>query len=193
MTATSIPPCVCRGGGAGRRYAVAAGRRCGRQFAWMRWPVETWRPRAVVPAGDPTADHARVAIQLLSGDVPRRTVYGHTGWRRSATAGTICTPAGRSGRMAWPLASRLPCPTRWPCCVAEPPEGADLAAAVRASLAVLDGLAPDRIVFPLLGAVYRAALGEPRPHRLRVAPGRSARRRQERVSGPVPAAFRRRP
>ena len=42
----------------------------------------------------------------------------------------------------------------------DPPAGADLAAAVRASLALFSGLAPDRIIFPLLGAVYRAALGD---------------------------------
>jgi hypothetical protein len=35
-----------------------------------------------------------------------------------------------------------------------------LATAVRASLALLNGLAPDRFVFPLLGATYRAALGD---------------------------------
>jgi len=29
-----------------------------------------------------TADHLRVALQLLSGDVPRRMVYGHVGWRK---------------------------------------------------------------------------------------------------------------
>jgi hypothetical protein len=39
-------------------------------------------------------------------------------------------------------------------------EADELAAAIRASLALLDDLAPDRLVFPLLGAVYRAALGE---------------------------------
>src|SRR5207249_9096558 len=41
-----------------------------------------------------------------------------------------------------------------------PPEGEALAIAIRASLALLDGLAADSLVFPLLGAVYRAVLGE---------------------------------
>ena len=40
-----------------------------------------------------------------------------------------------------------------------PPTGTALATAVRASLGLLDGLAPDRIAFPLLSAPYRAVLG----------------------------------
>src|SRR5262249_35205239 len=51
------------------------------EFAFMRWPVERWGTRAVVLAGVATTDHLRCAVQLLSGDVPRRTVYAHTGWR----------------------------------------------------------------------------------------------------------------
>jgi hypothetical protein len=51
------------------------------RFGWMRWPIEMWGTRAVVLAGPTTADHVRVALQLLSGDVPRRTVYAHLGWR----------------------------------------------------------------------------------------------------------------
>jgi len=41
----------------------------------------------------------------------------------------------------------------------DPPSGAELVAAVRASLRLVD-VAPDHIAFPLLGAAYRAVLGE---------------------------------
>src|SRR5262249_49285197 len=40
-----------------------------------------------------------------------------------------------------------------------PPEGEAQVRAVRASLSLLDGLAPDRVSFPLLAGAYRAALG----------------------------------
>ena len=53
-------------------------------FAWMRWPLAQWGTRAVVYAGGGTADHLRVALQLLSGDVPTRTVFAHFGWRQIA-------------------------------------------------------------------------------------------------------------
>jgi hypothetical protein len=51
-------------------------------FPRMEWIVPAWGTRAVVHAGMGTRDHLRAALQLLSGKVPRRTVYGHTGWRK---------------------------------------------------------------------------------------------------------------
>src|SRR5262249_45155151 len=131
------------------------------QFAWMRWPVEKWGTRAVVLAGASTADHLRTALQLLSPDVPRRTIYGHTGWREVGGSwwylhgeGAISAEGAVEGvevSLPDPLANfALPVP----------PTGETLTIAVRASLALLDGLAPDRLVFPLVGAVCRAALGE---------------------------------
>jgi hypothetical protein len=50
-------------------------------FPWMKWPVEKWGTRATVLAGQGTADHLRTALQLLSGDVPTRTIFAHLGWR----------------------------------------------------------------------------------------------------------------
>jgi hypothetical protein len=129
------------------------------EFSGMRWPVERWGTRAVVNAGAGTADHLRCAIQKLSGNPPTRTVFAHLGWREVGgrvvylhARGAIDANGPTSGvevSLPDPLAGyTLP----------DPPTGADLVAAVRASLAVLD-LAPDRITAPLLGAVYRAVLG----------------------------------
>lgn len=129
------------------------------QFPWMRWPVEVWGTRAVVLAGASTADHVRVALQLLSGDVPRRDVFGHTGWRKIADAWLYLHAGGAIGKdgpaagvevsLTEALASfALP----------DPPAGAALADAIRASLRMLDGLAPDRIAFAVLAAVCRALL-----------------------------------
>jgi hypothetical protein len=131
-----------------------------RDFPWMRWPVEVWGARAVVLAGATTADHLRTAIQLLSGDVVKRTVYTHVGWREyggqwsylhaGGAIGSSGTVAGIEVTLPEPLAGyALP----------DPPAGTDLTAAIRASLALLDGLAPDRVVVPLLAAVCRAVLG----------------------------------
>ena len=128
------------------------------QFAWMRWPVEMWGTRAVVLAGASTADHVRVALQLLSGDVPRRVVYGHTGWRKIGDAWVYLHAGGAIGAggalEGVPVAldralSRFELPA--------PPDGAELVKAVRASLRFLD-LGPNRITVPILAAVYRAAL-----------------------------------
>jgi hypothetical protein len=129
------------------------------QFPWMKWPVEKWGSRATVLAGAGTADHLRVAMQLLSGDVPTMTVFAHLGWREIGgrwlylhAGGAIGDEGAVEGINVAPpdaLAGYL---------LPDPPGGIELVGAVGASLAIFNGLAPDRIVFPLVGAVYRALL-----------------------------------
>jgi hypothetical protein len=128
------------------------------QYASMRWPVAAWGSRAVVFAGAGTADHARAAVQLLSGDPPTRTVYAHAGWREVEGrwfylhAGGALGAGGPAAGVAVDLPDALA-----GYLLPAPPDGDELAAAVRASLRLLD-LAPERITAPLLGAAYRAVL-----------------------------------
>ena len=129
-------------------------------FPRMNFPVDSWRARAVVYAGMSTRDHLRAAIQILSGDVPRRQVFAHTGWR--CIDGNWCYlhgdgAIGGTGILEKSVVSlpdalegyRLP----------EPPNGAALAEAVRASLGLINLAAPT-ITFPLVASVYRAVLGQ---------------------------------
>ena len=134
------------------------------QFTTMNWVTARWGNRPVVYAGQGTKDHVRTAIQVLSGDVPERTVYGHTGWRDVGGKWVYLHAAGAIGAdgsaegvevdLAGPLVNfTLPV---WPAPDAMVP-------AVRASLGLIlnrDRLAPDAVVVPLVAAVYRAALGE---------------------------------
>jgi hypothetical protein len=129
-------------------------------FVRMEWMVPTWGTRAVVYAGLGTRDHLRTALQLLSGDVPRRTVFRHIGWRKIAEQWHYLHAAGAVGPAG--LISDIPVSLPEPLAgfsLPHPPEGADLAAAVQASLRLLS-LGPDRATFPLLAAVYRATLGD---------------------------------
>jgi hypothetical protein len=130
-------------------------------FAGLAWVTTAWHGEAVVYAGLGTRDHLRAAIELLSPERTRRTVFTHTGWRKIDGAWHYLHGGGAiaAGGTAPAIEVSLPEPLAgfW---LPEPPVGEALAAAARASLALLDGLAPDRLVFPLLGAVYRAALGE---------------------------------
>src|SRR5262249_35126706 len=66
-------------------------------FAGMAWVVPAWGTRAVVYAGMGTKDHLRAALQLLSGDVPRRTVFRHTGWRKVEDAWVYLHAGGAVG------------------------------------------------------------------------------------------------
>lgn len=132
-------------------------------FAAMNWPAEHLGAGALLYPGLGTKDHARVAIQLLSGDPPLQHVFAHTGWREVAlgqwdylhAGGTIGNPTeGESGSQSThvrlsPALERFRLP--------EPPQGDELVEAVRSSLHLLN-LMPDALSFPLLGATYRAAM-----------------------------------
>lgn len=126
----------------------------------VSWVTKEWGNRAVVYAGLNTKDHLRTAIQLLSGEVPRRTVYTHTGWRKVEgkwvylTSGGGIGPEGLVPGVEVELEKSLR-----DYYLPEPPEGERLREAVRCSLKLLD-LGPERITAPLLGAVYLAPLGE---------------------------------
>jgi hypothetical protein len=129
-------------------------------FARMDWVVPTWGTRAVVYAGMGTRDHLRTALQLLSGAVPRRTVFRHTGWRRIEENWVYLHAGGAIG--ADGLDADVP--VLLPDALSEfrlpaPSEGPALAAAIRASLGLLR-LGPDHLTFPLLAVVYRAVLGD---------------------------------
>jgi hypothetical protein len=133
------------------------------EFVSMDWVPKAWGCRANPAAGPGAKDHLRAAIQEFSGSPARRVIYRHTGWRQIDGKPYYLHAGGGIGakganpavlvQLDGPLAHyRLP----------DPPEGAALVEAVRASLALLDdrALAPGRIMFPLVGATYRAPLGK---------------------------------
>ena len=130
------------------------------QFADMGWPVELLGAGAIVYPGFGLKDHARAAVQLLSGAIPERSVLTHTGWRKVDDgwvflhAGGAIGPIGTVVEIIVDLPSdlaRFALPT--------PPTGDPLREAVRASLALLD-VAPDQVTVPCLAAIYRAVLGD---------------------------------
>jgi DNA primase len=128
-------------------------------FGSMNWPVRGWGLGAVVFAGQGTREHLRVALQELSAEAERQRIYEHTGWRqyqggwcylhgRGATSAAGTLPAIRVELRGKLSNYRLP----------DPPAGAALAKAIGSDLRLLDAAVP-RLMYPLLGAVYRAALG----------------------------------
>jgi hypothetical protein len=128
------------------------------RFEGMQWVTATWGTGAIISAGMGNRDKLREAIQRLSPNVTRRREYTHPGWRQ--IDGTWCfvtqdVVIGAEGpvsgvvvRLDGPAAMvRLP----------EPPSVQELAAAIASTIRLLD-LAPDRIMVPLLGGVFRALL-----------------------------------
>jgi hypothetical protein len=51
-------------------------------FPALTWITTHWATDAFVFAGQSIRDHLRAAIQALSGEVNKRNVYGHLGWRK---------------------------------------------------------------------------------------------------------------
>jgi len=130
------------------------------EYAGMSWITAQWGVRALVLPGYTNKDHLRAAIQILSGDVPRKTVYTHTGWRKVEGKWIYLTGTGGIGSEGFVPAVDVQLETELrDYCLPEPPEEDRLRAAVQSSLRILD-LAPERISAPLLGAVYLAPLGE---------------------------------
>jgi len=136
------------------RFQVPAG-----NFNSLNWAAEHLGASAIVFPGISNKDHARAAIQILSGDVPRRTVYTHLGWREVngervyLHAGGAIGATGEQSGIAVRLSPDL---NRY--VLPAPPEGQEQVKAIRASLRMLD-VAPDSITVPLLSATYRAPLG----------------------------------
>lgn len=129
------------------------------QFNAMNWPVEHLGPGAVVYAGFGLRDHARAAVQILSGEPTRQRVYTHLGWREIDGAwvylhgGRAIGAAGPTGDVEVRLPEAL---SRFE--LPDPPTGDGIGNAIRASLGTLD-LALDTVTVPLLCAAWRAALG----------------------------------
>ena len=129
-----------------------------RQFAGMGWTTQYLGADAIVQAGMGIKDHARAAIQFLSGEVPRKTVYAHHGWR--AVAGQMLyLHAGGAIGADGPVAD---VEVKLPVALGSyelpaPPEGPALREAVRASLRLL-GVADLSITAPVFSATYRSAI-----------------------------------
>lgn len=136
-------------------FRVAAG-----QFASMNWPMEHLGAGAALWPGFGTKDHARAAIQFLSGDPPERRVYAHLGWREIGGvwcylhAGGAIGPVGPVPDIEVSLPPDL---QRYQLPV--PPVGAALVKAIRGSLGLLE-VAGDTVTVPVYCALWRAALGD---------------------------------
>jgi hypothetical protein len=129
-------------------------------FGTMTWPMEHMGAGAALWAGFGTKDHARAAIQFLSGDPPERKVYTHLGWREIdgswlyLHAGGAIGPVGPVEGIEVSLVHELQ-RYRLP----DPPAGNDLVEAISASLRLLEA-AGDQTSMPIYCGIWRAVLGE---------------------------------
>ena len=134
-----------------------------RQFPGMGWVAEHLGAGAIVQPGFAIKDHARTAIQTLSGEIPARRIYAHTGWRKIDGEWLYLHAGGAIGKNVDNEGSgtrvELSGALRGRGLPVARPEDAELREAIQASLALLK-VAPGEISYPLLAAAYRPPLGE---------------------------------
>ncbi len=166
FTAEIVEDLVVDDGAETRRYFQIAGELGGRplptvrvqadQFPSLAWVVDKWGIAARVRPGQSRRDLLRDCIQAFSRDACRRTTFGHTGWRRldgclvylhsNGALGTGGAIPDLEVELEGKLANyRLP----------DPPEGAALADAVRASWALWQVAQPG-IAAAVQGVIYGA-------------------------------------
>ena len=130
------------------------------QFAGMGWATARLGAGAIVYPGFGIKDHARAAVQVLSGEVPARHVYSHTGWRKLDDRWLYLHAGGAIGQVGQvkdvhvELTGSLERRT-----LPDPLEREALIEGIRASLGFWE-LAPDTVTVPLHAGTYRAVLGD---------------------------------
>jgi hypothetical protein len=129
------------------------------QFASMGWVTAQLGAQALVLPGFQTRDHARVAIQMLSGEVPRRQVFTHTGWRKADDQMVYLHAGGAigTGGVVPTVEVTLPAPLAG-YVLPPPPTGEIRRRCIELSLGLLT-VAPPWIAVPLCAAIWRAPLG----------------------------------
>ena len=128
------------------------------EFPRMGWVLRLLGPQALIYPGQ--QQHARAAIQWLSGPVRQERIFTHLGWTRLGSDWLYLHAGGAVGALGPRCDVHVQLPSALEHYEVRPTvDGAERANAVRASLRFL-ALAPDRITFPLLAAVYRAPFGQ---------------------------------
>lgn len=127
------------------------------EFPRMGWVLRHLGPQALIYPGQ--QQHARAAIQWLSGQVRQERIFTHLGWTRDGSDWLYLHAGGAVGAHGPRCDVRVQLPSALEHYQVPTVGAVERANAVRASLRFLS-LAPDRISFPLLAAVYRAPFGK---------------------------------
>ena len=128
------------------------------EFTPMHWVLKYLGPEAIIYPGQ--QQHARAAVQYLSGRIPQERIFSHLGWREIEGHWAYLHAGGAvsAGALNCPVHVQVPAAVRnYQLRLPQSPD--ELVMAVRRSLGFLS-VAPDRVSFPLLAAVYRAAFGD---------------------------------
>ncbi|MDD5036686.1 MAG: hypothetical protein PHE55_18260 [Methylococcaceae bacterium] len=136
------------------------------RFLGMGWVSGEWGARPLVHAGNSIKDHLRAAIQGLVPCERRRTVYGHTGWRKLGEDWFFLHGGGAIGADGYlqDAVEVRPGDGNMRRYRFDAASDGDLCADIRSSLLLLDiSTSNPALGVVLLAAVYRSPLGEAAP------------------------------
>jgi hypothetical protein len=114
----------------------------GPQFDGLTWLAKTWGVEPAVLPGQ--KEHVPYAIRLFSGQVPRRVIYGHLGWRQIDDAWAYLYAGGALGAKGVEVEVGQDGLTRY----ALPGEDGEVREAMRVSLQLLTVALP-RVAYPM--------------------------------------------
>lgn len=131
------------------------------EYPSLGWVQKDLGADAVVDAGRGKADEFRATLQLLSRPVPRRHVFGFTGFRKVGDQWVYLHAGGAHGAHGPVPDVEVRTESRVVRRFALPPVPDDARAVARAVRAAFDlfRFGDPKVMFPLLSAVWRAPLG----------------------------------
>jgi hypothetical protein len=127
-----------------------------RDFANLNWVIEKGGAQARIYAGTGNKDRFRDAVQALSTNIVKRTEYACTGWVLINGTWQYLHGGGSIGGSSEIV---VVLPPQLAAFNIPPASREEIVAGMRASLGLL-GLAPDRVMVPLLCSALRAPLGQ---------------------------------
>jgi hypothetical protein len=92
--------------GAGKRFAFVV---TAAEFGRMSWVLDHLGPGAIIYPGQ--LQHARAAIQYVSGSIRQQRIFTHTGWRKSGTDWVYLDAGGAIGAAQSPCDMQVELPS----------------------------------------------------------------------------------
>lgn len=148
------------------------------EFAAMAWVPERWGMKPIIFPAPAAERHLRTAIQMNS-EPEKVDIYACTGWHEIAGKPAYLHGGGRITEKGPKNDVKVTLPTDLRRYALQPDPDIDKKAAFRASISLLN-LAPHHLIWPLIAATYRAAIG-PADFALHIA-GRTGTFKSELVS-----------